>query len=356
MNVAVNGAELHYTTRGLGPVCLVPSSIGTKPYELQMPERLSASIQLVFVDLRGSGRSTGDPADLTFDVVAEDLEAVRADLGVGRVAVLGHSILGSLAIEYGRRCPGSVSHVITVGTPPRGDMAWVAAQAEEFFEKDASEERKQILRDNLAQMPQGQTGLLAQTPKRFFDPRFDAAPLFAEAVYSPAFFQRLLGPLTHDWVVTAGSDSLHVPIFHAHGRYDYVVPHYLWDGIVDTLPDATFRLFERSGHQPFFEEPDEFVAAVTEWIYRVNQTDVGQKELWRGRASIFRREALEEYATGHRGSGDLLRLPFRWIRVASWLILAAILAALLLVASGKAGSALETLFPVLHRLAGETGG
>lgn len=262
MTVSTKGADLYYTTRGRGPVCLVPSSMGTKPFELQMPSRLSDCFQLVFVDLRGSGRSTGNFADITFDLLAEDLEAIRMDLGVERVAILGHSILSILAIEYGRRRPASVSHVITAGAPPRGDMAWVAAKSKEFFEADASEERKQILSDNLARMPQ----LVAQTPMRFFDARFDAAPLLAEAVYNPAVFAHLLGPLTHDWDVSAGSDSLRVPIFLAHGRYDYVVPYHLWDGIVETLPDATFRLFERSGHQPFFEEPDEFAAAVLEWM------------------------------------------------------------------------------------------
>jgi pimeloyl-ACP methyl ester carboxylesterase len=78
-------------------------------------------------------------------------------MGAQRVAVLGHSILGVLAIEYGRRRASSVSHVITVGTPPKGDMAWLLAQSKSFFEKDASEERKQILRDNLAKVPVGRT-------------------------------------------------------------------------------------------------------------------------------------------------------------------------------------------------------
>jgi pimeloyl-ACP methyl ester carboxylesterase len=40
----------------------------------------------------------------------------------------------------------------------------------------------------------------------------------------------------------------------------------MWDGIVDQLPNATFRLFERSGHQPFFEEPQRFADAVVEWM------------------------------------------------------------------------------------------
>lgn len=266
MNIGVKDAELHYTVLGRGPVCLVPSSMGTKPFELQLSSGLSDHFRFVCVDLRGSGRSTGNFTDLTFDLLAEDLEAVRRDVGAERVAVLGHSILGSLAIEYGRRRPESVAHVITAGATPKGDMAWLAAKAQEFFVADASEERKEILHDNLARMPQGQTNILAQAPMRFFDARFDMAPLLAEAAFNPAVFAHLLGPLTHDWDVTVGSDSLRVPIFLAHGRYDYTVPYTVWDGIPETLPDATFRLFERSGHQPFFEEPDEFAAAVTEWM------------------------------------------------------------------------------------------
>jgi proline iminopeptidase len=265
MKTAVQGAEIFYTSHGQGNVCLVPSSMGVKPFELQTAE-LSRHFEIVVVDLRGSGQSTGSFADLTFDLLAEDLEAVRKDVGAERVAVLGHSILGSLAIEYGRRRPESVSHVITAGATPKGDMAWLAAKAQEFFVADASEERKEILHDNLARMPQGQTNILAQAPMRFFDARFDMAPLLAEAAFNPAVFAHLLGPLTHDWDVTVGSDSLRVPIFLAHGRYDYTVPYTVWDGIPETLPDATFRLFERSGHQPFFEEPEAFAAAVTEWM------------------------------------------------------------------------------------------
>jgi len=122
MNASARGADIFFTRRGAGPTCLVLSSIGTLPYEQQMPAALDAKLDLVFVDVRGSGRSGGAVADLTFDVLAEDLEAVRRALGVQRVAVLGHSMLGVLALEYTRRCPGSVSHAIVVGTPPTGDM------------------------------------------------------------------------------------------------------------------------------------------------------------------------------------------------------------------------------------------
>jgi proline iminopeptidase len=269
MTVSVDGAELFYSSRGTGPVCLVPSAMGTKPYERQMPRQMSDGRRLVFVDLRGGGQSTGDPTVLTFDRVAADFEAIRVDLGVDKVAVLGHSILGALAIEYGRRCPASVSHVITVGTPPRGDMAWLWSVATPFFEQDASEDRKAVLRDNLARLPPGtpfDQSFPAQAPIRFYDPRTDMMPLYQDAVLKPELLSHLLGSLTRDWDVTHDAGSLRVPMLLTHGRCDYTVPYTLWDGIEAVLPTATRRVFSRSGHQPFFEEPDEFATVVAEWM------------------------------------------------------------------------------------------
>ena len=269
MIVPVDGAELFYSSRGEGPVCLVPSAVGTKAYERQLPLQLNEGRRLVFVDLRGGGQSTGDPSTLTFDRLAEDLEAVRVALGVDAVDVIGHSIIGALAIEYGRRCPKTVSHVVTVGTPTRGDMAWLAAEAAQFFERDASPERKAVLQENLAKLPAGASvvqSFLAQAPTRFFDARTDMLPFLQEAVMRPALLGHLMGTLTQDWDVFRDAGSLRVPLLLAHGRWDYTVPYTLWDGIEAVLPTATRHLFQHSGHQPFFEEPDEFAKVLAAWM------------------------------------------------------------------------------------------
>lgn len=31
-------------------------------------------------------------------------------------------------------------------------------------------------------------------------------------------------------------------------------------------PNATLQIFEKSGHQPFFEEPERFARALTNWM------------------------------------------------------------------------------------------
>ena len=270
MLVAVEGGQIHVVTRGAGLPCLVLSSIGTRPFEKQLPAELDQVLRPCFVDLRGSGRSTGEPSALDFDVLAQDLEAVRRAIGAERVLVFGHSILGALAVEYARRCPQSVSHLILVGTPPSGDMDRLAAEAAAFFERDASQDRKQQLATNLASLPSdpreasAEQMLLSQTPKRFSDPRFDAAPYFAEAEVSMGFFMHLLGTLTAGWRLQA--DALALPTLLALGRHDYVMPHVSWDGVLDQYPHLTRQLFEHSGHQAFLEEPARFCAVVRAWL------------------------------------------------------------------------------------------
>jgi proline iminopeptidase len=268
MMVSVRGAELCYKLQGTGPACIVPTAIGTPPYERQL-EGLGACFTLAIVDLRGGGRSTGDPAGLTLDVLADDLDAVRRDIGAERALVLGHSTVGILAVEYARRRPTSISHVISVGMPPKGDMAFVAREQARFFEQDASADRKQVLRANQAALPKDAPfarAFYAETPRRFFDPRFDAAPLFAGAETRPALLRHMMGPLTSGWSVIEAAPALRAPLLVALGRFDYVVPHDLWNAVASRLPGTTVHVFERSGHQPFVEEPEEFRRVVSDWM------------------------------------------------------------------------------------------
>jgi proline iminopeptidase len=58
------------------------------------------------------------------------------------------------------------------------------------------------------------------------------------------------------------------PVFLAQGRYDFACPPALWDGERERFPDATSRLFDRSGHSPQLDEPDAFTAALAAWLAR----------------------------------------------------------------------------------------
>lgn len=274
MLVSTHEADIHCVVRGEGATCFVLSLIGTAPSERQLPAGLDSLLRLVFVDPRGGGGSTGRAADLDFDRLAADLDAVRAALGVDRLLLFGHSVVAMLALEAARRLGERAAGVIAVGLPPHGDVAAIAAEGERRFAVEASEERRTILRDNLARLPAGAgpgEAMFARTPLRFFDPRFDARPLFAGAEVRPELLGRVLGELARDWSAgeaLAELGAAGVPVFLAHGRHDYVVPVGLAEELAAAHPATTLRIFEESGHQPFVEEPERFVTAIGEWLDR----------------------------------------------------------------------------------------
>ena len=69
---------------------------------------------------------------------------------------------------------------------------------------------------------------------------------------------------SHCRLATAGSG-----VFLALGRYDFLVGSpALWDPIRPHFRNLTVRVFERSGHTPFYEAPDLFDAEFLRWMKR----------------------------------------------------------------------------------------
>ncbi|MGH2583548.1 MAG: alpha/beta fold hydrolase [Dehalococcoidia bacterium] len=65
---------------------------------------LDDTFRLVYYDHRGNGRSGRPPIHtLFFEQFADDADALRAHLGLGRIAVLGHSYGSFIALEYALR-------------------------------------------------------------------------------------------------------------------------------------------------------------------------------------------------------------------------------------------------------------
>lgn len=274
----VNDVNLWYTTLGTGTPCFVISAAGIPIYERMTSIKLAQRLQFVFVELRGTGRSGGNIVDLTFDTMSDDLDALHAHLGLGRGLVWGHSVHGVLAIEYAKRRAASVSHAVAIGAPPRfTDTGAFSAKQKRFWTEDASAERKAILAANHAALAPEvvQTTLtsgesfiasyVANGPVYWYDPKFDATPLWADHVVRPEAAVHIFGTLTPGWDIER-LDPIGVPLFVALGRYDYSVPYVIWEGLDTRLTSATIRRYERSGHYPHWEEPQAFSVDFFAWL------------------------------------------------------------------------------------------
>jgi proline iminopeptidase len=80
---------------------------------------LRSDARLVFVDLRGQGRSGRPPVETcTLEQMADDVAALCAQLGLGAPVVFGHSAGGFVALHLALRHPGQVGGLILCNTSP----------------------------------------------------------------------------------------------------------------------------------------------------------------------------------------------------------------------------------------------
>jgi pimeloyl-ACP methyl ester carboxylesterase len=94
---------------------------------------LAAGFHVIVYDLRGSGASEVTPGPYSIDLLADDLRALVDELGLGRAALVAHSMGGSVALTYAIRYPGDVLALVGIGAPaafPDQARAGLAARAE----------------------------------------------------------------------------------------------------------------------------------------------------------------------------------------------------------------------------------
>ncbi len=149
--VDVNGVLIYYKTIGHGsPLLIVHGGPGAShDYFLPALIPLATRHTLVFIDERGSGRSPklDDPKLYTVENMADDVEAVRKALRLGKISLLGHSYGGVLAQAYALKYQQNLSHLILASTfPSTREMNEVLAR-----EKNAMPEDKRKRLEELEQ-------------------------------------------------------------------------------------------------------------------------------------------------------------------------------------------------------------
>jgi pimeloyl-ACP methyl ester carboxylesterase len=116
----VDGLKIHSTSAGKGSTALIFvhgwTCDGTS-WAAQVPE-FAKKYRVLTLDLPGHGQSAG-PADGKFSIglFARAVEAVRAEAGVDRVVLVGHSMGAPVIREYARLYPQHVAGLVAVDGP-----------------------------------------------------------------------------------------------------------------------------------------------------------------------------------------------------------------------------------------------
>ena len=98
-----------YTIEGTGPALFMVHGVGARrALWAALTERLAQGFTCISYDLRGHGDSPVPAAPFSLDDLVDDLEALRARLGIDKARVIGHSLGGMIAPAYARAYPERV--------------------------------------------------------------------------------------------------------------------------------------------------------------------------------------------------------------------------------------------------------
>lgn len=277
--LTVEGANLRYGTQGSGaPVILLHGGPGIGHgylvASLVAPGFPPEGLRWIAYDQRGSGRSTGaeDPGRLNMEQFVADLEAVRTATGEERVALLGHSFGGLLALHYALRHPERVAALILLGPDPASRELW--ARAGEVIEARTTDEERAVMDAIAAQDGWQADPRLLET---WYVARFQAYFGRREAgrdlvlglernVYGnfPGT-ARIVRESLGDWDIFDELARVEAPTLIVTGDAS-IFPEEAHERLQDALPNAELVVLPGVGHFPQMEDPRGFARSVNAFL------------------------------------------------------------------------------------------
>jgi proline iminopeptidase len=224
---------------------------------------------VIFYDQRGTGASkrlmTGAPQ--TMDAQVADLDAVRARLNLEKVALVGDSFGGMVAMAYAAAHPEHVAKLVLSDSPPPAWSAMVHLLPQTFPDLEEQDEAQQKALGGTTDAA-ARAGLVNHFKMIFYSPAMRDAYLahMGDLGYEPAVGEAI-EKATADWDLTpqlAGFTSF--PTLVITGRYDMnVAPLNAWR-MAHQIPRARVVFFEYSGHLPSYEEPARYRAVLEAFL------------------------------------------------------------------------------------------
>lgn len=144
--ISIGGDLIHYEVLGRGrPVILLHSWLGSWRYWIPTMQQLQVNYKVYALDLYGYGDSVKNPGKYSLEHQISLLEDFVGNLGIPKLALVGHGLGAMVAVEYARRHEDKVPRLLICGAP--------------LFDPGDLETREKVMPEKAQSKPQS-----AQTP------------------------------------------------------------------------------------------------------------------------------------------------------------------------------------------------
>lgn len=278
---SVRGLTLHYMIGGRGmPLVLVHGLGSSASLEWRFNlEALAAEFRVLAPDLPGFGASDKPALAYTIAFFVETLKDFVAAQGLDRLAIMGASYGGRIALGLALELPGVVERLVLVDAlgvgRPRRDPAYALLQVQGIGELMLGGAERVLARFRPAvvrrfwgwylRRPRSMARIL--TDSRIADQR----RMLASPDYRAAYLATLRAVTSlrrlRDGVML--DDRLHevsIPTLLVWGRHDHIFPAREAEAARPKFSDARLVVFEDCGHTPQLEDPDRFNRVVLDFL------------------------------------------------------------------------------------------
>jgi proline iminopeptidase len=268
-----NGVPIYYEVSGSGGIPLVVANGGpgfdhTYLHLSSAWDSLAKNRRVVFYDQRGTGRSNPVAAGKTFTLKdqLDDLEALRIHLGAEHIDLLGHSWGGFLAMAYASRYSQHISHLLIMDSaaPAFKDTIFLF---DDVFPEGVERQKALTFADDLGDQAASDASLREYLAMLCYSPekRDYFVSNLSRSVFKKDVNQAVVSDVNR-FDLNPEIRKFRFPVLVITGRYDMNVAPLVAYKIHQAIAGSRFAVFERSGHLPFYEEPEGFVREVEQFL------------------------------------------------------------------------------------------
>jgi len=276
--VNVAGGRVWYRivgTRPQTPLLLVHGGPGVGScYLSDLANRLSKERPVILYDQLESGRSDhpGDRSLWTLDRFVEELAAVRKELKLERVHLLGHSWGAAVVAEYLlTRRPSGIESVTFAG-PLLSTPLWIADT--KILLAELPESVQQTLASHEREGTTGSPEYLQATGVYYSRYVFRRQPVsgIAGCPFNQAIYEQMWGPnefratgTLKDFDRTNRLSELRAPVLFLVGRFDEARVATV-TSFQRAIPGSRLEVVENAGHMAMIDEPDAYAQALRRFL------------------------------------------------------------------------------------------
>ncbi|MBI5951545.1 MAG: alpha/beta hydrolase [Chloroflexi bacterium] len=116
--IILDGSMVHYEALGRGrPIIFLHGWVGSWRYWINAMQIASTSFRAYALDLFGFGDTQHDPLRYSLDRQADLIKRFLEEMGIGKVALVGHNLGAAVAFSYLKQWPQTVDRMMAINWP-----------------------------------------------------------------------------------------------------------------------------------------------------------------------------------------------------------------------------------------------